>query len=132
MRPHGSQEQLERRRRRAIDLLKQGLEPWQVAAKIGCALSSVYLWREVVRKKGEAGLKAKPVPGRPPKLTQSQKRRLTRMLLKGALSCGYSTDLWTQRESCWAWAGAARSRRSGRGNGTSRPSPIGSGTGGRI
>ena len=97
MRPHGSQEQLERRRRRAIDLLKQGLEPLQVAAKIGCALSSVYLWREVLRKKGEAGLKAKPVPGRPPKLNQSQKRRLTRILLKGALSCGYSTDLWTQR-----------------------------------
>lgn len=97
MRPNGSPEQLEKRRRRAIGWLKQGLSPSEVAAKVGCSVSSVYLWREWVRQDGEVGLKAKPVSGRPPKLTQRQKRRLTRLLLKGAVRCGYPTDLWTQR-----------------------------------
>lgn len=97
MRPNGSPEQLEKRRRRAIGLLTHGLSPVDVAAKIGCSLSSVYMWRERVQKGGEAGLKAQPVPGRPPKLTQRQTQRLTRLLLKGAVRGGYATDLWTQR-----------------------------------
>jgi transposase len=33
----------------------------------------VFLWREAFRKQGEGGLKAKPAPGRPPKLTSGQK-----------------------------------------------------------
>jgi transposase len=97
MRPHGSQEQLEKRRRRAIELLKKGLSLTAVAAKIGCSPSSVFLWGETFRKKGDQGLKAQPVPGRPPKLSQRQKQAVTRILLKGALRCGYSTDLWTTR-----------------------------------
>jgi transposase len=78
-------------------LLKQGLSPLKVAAKIGCSVSSVYLWQERLQHDGEEGLKAKPVPGRPPKLSQGQKRKVTRLLLQGALRCGYATDLWTQR-----------------------------------
>lgn len=97
MRPNGSPEQLEKRRRRALGLLAQGLRPVDVAAKIGCSLSSVYMWRERAQKGGEAGVKAKPVPGRPPKLTPRQTQRLTRLLLKGAVRGGYATDLWTQR-----------------------------------
>lgn len=97
MRPYGSQEQLERRRRRAIELLKKGWSLSAVAAKIGCSASSVFLWRAVVRKRGAQGLKAKPVPGRPSRLTQWQKQALARILVMGALRCGYSTDLWTTR-----------------------------------
>ena len=74
MRPYGSQEQLEKRRRRAIELLKKGWNLSAVAAKIGCSASSVFLWREVVRKRGAQGLKAKPVPGRPSRLTHRQKQ----------------------------------------------------------
>jgi len=97
MRPNGSPAQLEKRRRRAIGLLKQGLSPLEVAAKIGCSVSSVYLWQERLQHEGEEGLKAKPVPGRPPKLSPGQQRKLTGLLLRGALRCGYSTELWTQR-----------------------------------
>lgn len=97
MRPNGSQEQLEKRRRHAIELLKRGLKLSAVAEKIACSPSSVFLWREMFRRKGDKGLKAKPVPGRPPKLSRRQTQGLTRILLKGALSYGYSTDLWTTR-----------------------------------
>jgi transposase len=97
MRPPGSPEQLERRRRRAIALLRKGLNLSAVAAKVGCSVSSVFLWREAYRKQGEGGLRAKAAPGRPSRLDQRQKQALTRVLLQGALSCGYPTDLWTTR-----------------------------------
>ena len=97
MRPYGTQKQLERRRRRALKLLDQGLKPPDVAKKIGCSLSSVYYWNDLRKKGGDEGLKPKPVPGRPDKLTESQKHRLTGILLQGALASSYSTDLWTTR-----------------------------------
>lgn len=97
MRPYGSPKQLEKRRRRAIELLKQGRTLSAVATRVGSSVSSVFLWRHVYRKQGEAGLRAKPVPGRPPKLRPQQQQALTRLLLKGAGACGFSTDLWTQR-----------------------------------
>jgi transposase len=97
MRPNGSQEQLEKRRRRAIELLQTGLNLSEVAAKVGSSPSSVFLWRQQYKEKGGDGLKAKPVPGRPSQLNGRQKQKLTRILLKGALECGYNTDLWTTR-----------------------------------
>lgn len=100
MRPHGSQEQLEQRRRRAVELLKQGLNLPAVAVKIGCSISSVHRWRKEHRKKGADGLKAKSVPGRPAKLTDHQKQKLVQVLLKGAMNNGYSTELWTTRRIC--------------------------------
>lgn len=95
MRPHGTQEQLEERRRRALRLLDEGLSPPEVAQKIGCSLSSVYYWDELRETKGEDALKPKPVPGRPGRLTERQKRSLTRTLVEGPLKYGYTTDLWT-------------------------------------
>ena len=95
MRPHGTQIELESRRRRALELLGKGTKPPEVAATLGCSLSSVYYWDDLKKKKGDAALKPKPVPGRPVKLNESQKRSLTRTLATGAVKNGYSTDLWT-------------------------------------
>jgi transposase len=40
-------------------------------------------------------LKAKPHPGRKPRLSSRQKERLKKILLRGPLAAGYPTDLWT-------------------------------------
>ncbi len=95
MRPHGSPEELERRRRRAVDLLKAGALITDVARRLGCSHSSVILWRDAVRRGGPTALTAKPAPGRPPKLTARQRARLPRLLLRGAAAWGFETDLWT-------------------------------------
>jgi transposase len=95
MRPLGSPAELEKRRGRAIDLLKTGLSISGVARRLGCSHSSVILWRDAVRRNGVSALKAKPAPGRPARLTPAQFKRLPTLLLRGALAWGYSTDLWT-------------------------------------
>ena len=97
MRPHGTQTGLERRRRRAVWLLGKGMNPLDVAKKVGSVLCSVYRWQKMQKICGDEGLKSKPVPGRPQKLNERQKHGLARILLKGAMKNGYSTDLWTLR-----------------------------------
>jgi len=94
-RPHGSPELLEERRKRVVAFLKQKLSLHEIARRIGCHASSVLRWRDALKKGGKNALKAKPVPGRPPKLTASQKKRLVRLLTKGAMAYGYRTELWT-------------------------------------
>lgn len=95
MRPCGSAKQLEKRRHKAMELVDEGLSFNQAAQRIGCAPSSVMRWWKARKKRGDKGLAPKEVPGRPPKLTAKQKKRLITILLKGALAYGYSTDIWT-------------------------------------
>lgn len=97
MRPHGSPDELERRRRRGIELLQEGASVTEVARRLGCSHSSVILWREAVRRRGPTALAAKPAPGRPPKLTAGRRRQISRLLLRGAAAWGFETDLWTTR-----------------------------------
>lgn len=95
MRPSGSPETLEKRRKRAIELLKQGLMPVEVAARVGVDRRSVRRWKAAYRARGDKGIGLKAAPGRPPKLGPRQKKRLERVLLKGAKAAGFATDLWT-------------------------------------
>lgn len=95
MRPFGSPEQLQRRRERAIDLLDQRYQPAEVARKLGVDRRSVRRWKAAYNKEGMQGIRAKPAPGRPPKLHGKQREKLKRLLLKGAVAAGFSTDLWT-------------------------------------
>lgn len=97
MRPRGKPQTLEKRRRLAVRLLKQGRTYRSVAQKVSASLSSVVRWQQTYRKKGRSGLKSKPHMGRPPLLSKRQKKTLVRVLVKGPLEAGYSTDLWTLR-----------------------------------
>ena len=95
MRPSGSPEELERRRLRAIALIDEGLLPSEVARRVGVDRRSVRRWKAAARKHGEAGVQARPAPGRPSKLSARRKRSLEALLLKGPLAAGFGTDLWT-------------------------------------
>ena len=95
MRPKGTAEELERRRRRAVALLDQGHGVREVVAMVRASPGAVTRWRQAYEKRGEAGLSAKPHPGRPPKLSAKQRRRLVRLLTQGPGKHGYPTALWT-------------------------------------
>src|SRR3970040_197081 len=94
MRPPGSTEELERRRLRALALLKEGLLPSEVARRVGVDRRSVRRWKAAARKNGEAAVRARAAPGRPSKLTPGRKRRLEALLIKGPLAAGFYTDRW--------------------------------------
>ena len=95
MRPHGSAEELERRRRHGVALLQKGHGVREVARMVGVSPGAVVAWRDRYEKKGEAGLAAKPHPGRTPKLSSAQRQKLVGLLKKGPQAHGYPTDLWT-------------------------------------
>ena len=95
MRPKGSPKLLEERRRSVTSFLKQKLSLHEIARRIGCHASSVMRWRNALQSGGPKALKAKPAPGRPPRLTSKQKKQLVRLLTQGAMAHGYRTELWT-------------------------------------
>ncbi len=95
MRPHGTPEQLERRRWQAADLMGRGRTDAEIARMLNTSRTSVGRWRKALRRRGPRGLVAKPVPGRPSRLTPQQKRGLVHRLLRGPLAHGFATDLWT-------------------------------------
>ena len=97
MRPPGSPQRLEERRRKAIALLRSGETYQKVAWAVKASVSSVVRWNQAYQKKGKVGLRTKPIPGRPPRLTAAQTARLTKLLVGGAKQAGYATDLWTLR-----------------------------------
>lgn len=97
MRTKGTPAELEARRLRAAGLLGQGKGTNEVARLVGVTSSCVSKWKKTLRRRGPAGLKARPLPGRKSRLSAAQKRRLVSLLKKGALAAGYDSDLWTCR-----------------------------------
>ena len=94
-RPRGSAELVESRRHRGLALLDDGRSLNEVGRLLACAPSSVMRWRDARRRGGRKALKVGASPGRPPKLHGGERRRLDKILLRGAMDYGYATDLWT-------------------------------------
>jgi transposase len=95
MRPPGSPAALEKRRRKAVELLQQDMTLEAVAKAVKASTSSVKRWREAYEQAGDEGLNSTPHPGRRPRLTVKQKEQLAKILLRGARASGYDNDLWT-------------------------------------
>ena len=112
MRPKGSAEVLAARRRRALELVDEGLSLNEVARRISCQASSVMRWRDRRDQVGEKVYEVGASPGRPPKLSPAQRRRLVRLIAKGPLAHGYNTDIWTcDRVRRLIWRSASTSWR---------------------
>jgi transposase len=92
MRPHGNADELERRRRRAVALLKEGMPRNLLAKVLGVYPSSLSRWRKL-EETGTIG--AKPHPGTSTKLSDNDCEELKQLLLRGATSYGWPNNLWT-------------------------------------
>jgi transposase len=95
MRPKGSAEALEVRRMIAGKLLLKGQGVREVARLVDAAPSSVSRWKQQLEQGGLEALRAKPHPGRSPRLTAEHKQQLEQILLRGAPAAGFPTHLWT-------------------------------------
>ena len=95
MRPQGTAEELERRRRRAVKLLREGLGVREVARMVGASPGPVTTWRQAYDRDGAAALKPRRHPGGVPKLSPDRVTVLLTLLARGAVAHGYANDLWT-------------------------------------
>src|SRR5262245_11638697 len=93
-RPIGTPAELERRRRHAVALLRQGESPTAIARILGVARPSLYRWQQAARCHPD-GLAAKPHPGPAPRLSGAQLAELEGLLRQGATAHGWVNELWT-------------------------------------
>jgi transposase len=91
----GSPAELERRRRLAVARVQDGYSTAEVAEFLGVDPSTVRRWVIAFRAAGARGLGARPVPGRPPKLTRCQDKVVRRWLSEDPTAFGFPTSLWT-------------------------------------
>jgi transposase len=92
-RPIGSADELERRRKRAVQAVTDGQTRATVAKVLGVHPKTVDRWVRIARQPG--GLDAKPQPGPTPGLSDEDLHRLEELLVKGAKAHGWHNELWT-------------------------------------
>jgi len=95
MRPKGSAEKLEARRRLAASMLSKGRGIREVARTIGAAPSSVKRWKDALEEGGKNALKSKPHTGRPSRLSTKQRQDLLHILQQGPRAANLRADQWT-------------------------------------
>lgn len=95
MRPVGTPDVLEARRRVAARLFAQGKSLAEVAASVGSSVSSASRWKQAWRHGGMRTLKAKPHLGPKPRLGPQQQRQLLAALDFGTRHWGYAPSGWT-------------------------------------
>ncbi|MBW8486816.1 helix-turn-helix domain-containing protein [Actinomadura parmotrematis] len=93
---------LEELRFRAVRWVEEGVRPADVAERLGLRRSTVYGWLAAYREGGPDALRARPVPGRPPKLTWDGVREVLAGLAgRGPRDAGLPDgELWTRPALC--------------------------------
>jgi transposase len=86
---------LEKRRFQAIRLFRRGEKQSAIARQLQVVRQSVARWVQQYRARGQAALKKAGRAGRQPRLQESQRQRLVKLLLRGPEHFGYETPLWT-------------------------------------
>src|SRR3954453_17261329 len=90
-----SADALEWRRFRALHLRREGWSRRDIAEALGVSPVSVSRWFARVRDGGPEALRARPGPGRPPRLSPAHKRLIPEFLWHGAEAYGFRGEVWT-------------------------------------
>jgi transposase len=88
---------LEVLRMRAVEQVQAGAHPEDVAHALGMHRKTVYGWLAKFREGGQDALKARPVPGRPPRLSGPQIARLYALVVgRDPRQLSFEFALWTR------------------------------------
>jgi transposase len=83
------------RRWRALDLKREGWKQQDIAQALGVTAGAVSQWLTAVHTQGEQALRARPHPGAPSRLWETQKALLPDFLSHGAEAYGFRGEVWT-------------------------------------
>jgi len=86
---------MEERRRRAVELSKQGWNQYEIAEALDVRQPSVSRWLWAEATGGADALKNHPPPGAQSKLDPQQKEELTFLLRESPTHYGFEGELWT-------------------------------------
>jgi transposase len=85
----------EGRRLRAFELKERGWKQTHIADALGVSEGAVSQWMKRAREQGVEGLRHKPPPGAPPRLSEDERARLPELVARGAEAHGFRGDVWT-------------------------------------
>jgi transposase len=88
-------EAMERRRKRAAQLFRQGKTQAEVVRELEVSRQSVSRWYADWKSGGAQALRGAGRAGRLPLVDEADLKRVARQLEKGPLANGYATDMWT-------------------------------------
>jgi len=91
----------EARRLQALELKTKGWKQNKIAEALGVSAGAVCQWFKKVSEQGAEALCHTPPPGKPARLTQTQKEQLVEALMAGAETYGFSGQLWTSKRVAW-------------------------------
>jgi transposase len=86
---------LEWRRYRALDLKRRGWVQRDIAEALDVSEVALSGWLVRARDGGPEALRARPVPGRPPRLSPAQRRSIPELLWHGPEAYGFRGQVWT-------------------------------------
>lgn len=86
---------LERRRKKAAQLLAKGMKQADIARKLGVRRQSVSVWAKA-QEVDQQAWRRKPLGSRPA-LGPAQQQWLCKLLARGAEANGFATEVWTLR-----------------------------------
>lgn len=91
-----TREQREERRLAAARFFRAGhLSQAEIARRLGVSPGAVSQWYLAWRAGGDSELRARPRPGRRPRLTRAQWARLAQLLARGPNASGFDAARWT-------------------------------------
>ena len=85
----------EGRRIRAWELKKEGWKQRDIALALGVSAGAVSQWLKRGREGGVEGLRHRPPPGAPSRMSEHQRAQLPELLARGAPVYGFRGDVWT-------------------------------------
>jgi len=89
---------LETMRIMAVRRVREGESPSSVMKSYGLCRTTIYRWLRVERKSGEVALKSRKASGRPPKLSEKEKRQVRRWICgRDPRQYGFDFGLWTRK-----------------------------------
>ena len=85
----------EGRRLRAWELKGQGWPQRRIAQALGVTESAISQWCKRARTAGPEGLRHRPPPGAPPRLSPEQRARIPELLQRSPTRYGCQGEVWT-------------------------------------